>query len=148
LKVAAIPAPAPAATKGDALSRRHADNLSQGRAERRADLDDRSFAADRGAAADRDRRGERFHHGDNRPNHSAVVVDRIHDFGDAVPAGLGREFCDEKGNGNRPDYRHQDHESSPWARRGKEIGVVPHGELPEEQQIVDEPDQITEQDRA
>ena len=44
LKVAAMPAPAPAATRADPLPRRHADDLSQRRAERRANLDDRPFA--------------------------------------------------------------------------------------------------------
>ena len=60
------PGPGAGRDQGDALPRRHADQLAQGRAERRADLDDRSLAPDRGAAADRQRRRQRFRDRDDR----------------------------------------------------------------------------------
>ena len=45
----------------DALPGVHVDQLSQGRPERGANLDDGTLASDRSAGADRERRGERFH---------------------------------------------------------------------------------------
>ena len=68
LKVAAMPAPAPAATSVMRCHGAMRIDLAERRAERRADLDDRPFAADRGAAADRQRRGQRFDHRDDRPD--------------------------------------------------------------------------------
>ena len=68
LKVAAMPAPAPAATSVMRCHGGMRDDLPEGRAERSADLDDRSFAADRGAAADRERRRQRLDDRDDRPD--------------------------------------------------------------------------------
>ena len=134
--------------ENDALPLRHADDLAQGRAERRADLDDRPLAADGRSAADRDRRGERLHDSDDRADHAAIVVNRIHDLGHTVPFRFGSEFGDEEGDADGPDHRHEDHERSPWAGRGEDVGVVADRKLAEEQEIVNQTDQIPENDRA
>ncbi len=64
-----------------------------------------------------------------------------------MPSRFRSEFGDEKSDANRPDDRYQDHERSPRARRGEDVGVVADDELAEEQKIVNEADQIAERDR-
>ena len=103
LKVAAMPAPAPAATRVMRCHGAMLQHLAQGRAERGADLDDRAFAPDRGAAADRESRGERFHRRDHRPDHALLVIDRVHHLGHAVAARLGCEIRDEEGDDHAAD---------------------------------------------
>ena len=55
LKVAAMPPAAPQATSSRIRRSSRRAQLGEGRAQRRADLDDRSLAADRAAAADAQR---------------------------------------------------------------------------------------------
>ena len=148
LKVAAMPAPAPAATRMMRWPIGMRITWPKRRAERRADLDDRSFAADRRAAADRQRRGQRLHHRDDRPDHAALVVDRVHHLGHAVALRLGREIADDEGDADRADHRHQDDPRSPRGRRGEHVGVVVERPMAEEQQVVDEADQLAKDHRA
>ncbi len=124
LKVAAMPAPAPAAIRVMRLPRRHSKDLAQGGAEGGADLDDGALAADRPAAADGQRRSERLDHRDDGPDHALVVIDRIHDLGHAMPLGLRGEMADEEGDAGGAQHRHQDDERAPGARRRVHIGVV------------------------
>ncbi len=132
----------------DPLTGGHPDDLAQGRPERRADLDDRPLAPDRGAATDRDRGGQRFDDGDDRPNDAALVVDRVHHFRHAMALRFRREGRNQEGHANRAHDRDQDDQRAPRALRREEIGVVAHHELSEEQQIVQQPDQVAEGDRA
>ncbi len=143
-----MPAPAPAATRVMRCPWGMRMIWPKVEPKRRADLDDRPLAAHGRSAADRDRRGERLHDGDNGTDHAAVVVDRIHDLGHAVPSCFRGEFGDEEGDADGPDHRHEDHEGSPRARRREDVGVVTDGEVAEEQQVVNETDQIAKRDRA
>ena len=131
LKVAAMPAPAPAATRVMRCAGRHADELAEGRAERRADLDDRSFAPDRGAAADRERRGERLHHGDDRPDHARPCSrSRPSPRARRGPCASGAKLLTRKVTTERADHRHQDDQRPPGARRREQVGVVGEGRWP------------------
>ena len=145
LNVAAMPGPGAGGDQGDALPGRHLDELSEGRAQRRADLDDRPFAADRGAAADRQRRGQRLGDRDDRADAPAIVVDRVHDLGDAVAFRLWREIGDDEGDADCSDGRHQDDPRPPRVRRGEELRIVSERELLQEQHVVDEADQLAEE---
>src|SRR6478672_6500707 len=77
LKVAAMPAPAPAATS---VMRCHdAMRTIWPSVEPMAepiDLDDRTFTANRRAGTDRERRGERLDDGDHGPDQTILVIDR------------------------------------------------------------------------
>jgi hypothetical protein len=108
----------------DALTGRHLDELPESRAERRADLNDRPFAADRGATADRQCRGQRFGDRYDRPDAPAIIVDRVHDLRDAVALRLWREFRDDEGDADGPDDRHQDHPRPPRVERREQAAVV------------------------
>ena len=96
LKVAAMPAPAPAATRMIRCPERHPHYLAEGRPESRADLDDRTFASDRGTAADRDRGGQGFYHGNDRPDHAPFVVNCIHDLRHTVALRFGSKVGNQK----------------------------------------------------
>ena len=72
LNVEAMPAPAPAGDQDDALAHGHADHLPEGRTERGADLDDRTFATNRCTAADRQRGCERLGHRDHGADDAAL----------------------------------------------------------------------------
>ena len=115
LKVAAMPAPAPAATR---VMRWPAGmRMIWPRVEPSAEpiWMIGPSRPDRGAAADGERRGQRFHHRHDRPDHAALVVDRVHHLGHAVALGLRREVADQEGHDDRADHRHQDDPARPRA---------------------------------
>ena len=134
--------------RSDALSHRHADQLSKCRAEGRADLDDRTFSTDRGAAANRQRRGQRLRHRHDRPDHAPVIVDRIHDLGHAVALCLGCEGADDEGHADPAYHRHEDDPRAPGRWRREQVRVVDERDLAKEQQVVHEPDQPAKHHRA
>ena len=148
LKVAAMPAPAPADEQGDLLPGREPDGLREGRAERRADLDDRPLAADRRAAADRQRRGERLDHRHLPANVAALVEDRVHHFGHAVALGLRREAQHQKHDDQAAEDRRQRNQVAEAARRLEQVGVVMDTTAPVVEGVVDEADQGAQDDRA
>jgi hypothetical protein len=153
LKVAAIPAPAPAATReirdqGDALARRHTDNLTQRGAERGTNLDDRAFASDRGATTDRNGGGQGFHQRHYGADHASLVVDRVHHLRHSVALGLRGKIAHQKGHADGTQHRNQDDQRSPRRRCSEHVGVVVDRYLTGEQQIVNEADQIPKQDGA
>ena len=100
------------------------------------------------AAADGDRRRQRFHHRHDRTDNASSIIDRIHDFRDAMPLGLGREIRDQKGHRNGADHGHKDDEGAPGARRHEHLGVVGEREVTEKQEIVNQSDQFAENDGA
>ena len=132
----------------DPLPRRHVNHLAERRAERGADLDDRTFAADRGAGADRQSRRERLDQGDDRPDHAFLVVDRVHHFGHAVALRFRREVGDQERDDEPADDRHQNDEESPRARRREYAGVVSERKEPEKGDVVEQADQRAKGDRA
>ncbi len=148
LKVAAMPAPAPAATS---VMRCHG---SIGRIWPTVEPNEApiwmigTLAADRGAGADGERRGQRFHRRDHRADFAVVVEDRVHHFGHAVAARFGREFG--RPGTPRPCRRSPAPGSPvpPRARRRVDIGVVDDREVAEEEDVVDQADQGAEEDRA
>ena len=123
------------------MPRRHGDELTQRRAKRGADLDDRSFAPDGGAGADRQRRGQRFDQGDDRADHAFLVVDRIHHLRHAVAPRLGGKVDDQEGDDETAYDWHQNDEWAPWARRRKDAGVVSEAEEPVEGDVMEQADQ-------
>ena len=142
------PRPGARRDKRDALPGWHADQLPQGRTQRRADLDDRPLAADRGAAANRQCRRQRLGDRDDRPDAPAIVIDRVHHLGDAVAFRLGRKLRDDKGDADRPNRRHQNDPRPPGVRRGEDAAVVGKAEGPQKEEVVDEADQLAEKERA
>ena len=67
-----------------------------GRAERRADLHNRPFAAGRAAATDTQRRGDDFGDDDARPDAPAAQRDGLHRLRHAVAFGLFRKEFDDR----------------------------------------------------
>ena len=124
LKVDAMPAPAPAATRAIRWPAGMRINLAQRRAERRADLDDRPFPPDRRTAADRDGRGQGFDQRHDGPDHAALVVDRVHHLRDPMALGLGRKIGHQEGHADGAQHRNQDHQRAPRRGRGEDVGVV------------------------
>ena len=124
LNVAAIPAPAPAAISVTRSPVRIGISDAQRRAEGRANLDDRPFASHRPAAADRDRRGQRLDHRDPRSDPALVVVNGVHDLGDAVPFGFGREILDQPRHHQCPGDGHKHHTDAPRAAERMHVGVI------------------------
>ena len=96
LNVAEIPPAAPQATITRSRALAHPHQLPERGGERRADLDDRPLAADRPAAADAQRRRQRLDDRHRRADPPAVLGDREHHLGDAVPARLAREALDQR----------------------------------------------------
>ena len=148
LKVAAMPAPAPAATS---VMRCHgAMRMIWPRVEP-SDEPIWMIGPSRPTAApvpiDK-RRGERFDHRDDRPDHAFLVVDRVHHLGHAVAARFRREIGDQEGDDQAADHRHQNDEGAPRARRREHVGVVVDRELAEESDVVDQADQGAEHDGA
>ena len=133
---------------GDALPRCHADDLPERRAERRADLDDRSFASDRRAGPNRQRGGERFDERHDWSDDTVLVVDCVHNLGHAMAASLWSKIRNEKSDEDAADDGHKDDERAPWTRRSECAGVVIERELAEKGSVVDEPDQGPEHDGA
>ena len=148
LKVAAMPAPAPAATSVMRCQGAILTIWPNDRTERGADLDDRAFAADRGAGADRDGGGERLHRRDDRADHAFLVVDGVHHFRHAMSARFRREIRDQESDDHAAQHGHQDHQRAPGARWRELVGVVAHRKHAEEGDVVDQPDQRAEKDRA
>ena len=114
LKVARDAGSGAGGNQRDALPRRHADHLPERRAERGADLDDRSFASDRRAGADRQRRGERFDQRHDWSDDAVLVVDCVHNLGHAMAARFRCEIRDQKSDEHAADDGHQDDERAPW----------------------------------
>src|ERR1700678_4528036 len=79
LKVAAMPAPAPAASR--VIFCEVESLMACENAQRSADLDDRALAADRSAAADRKRRGQRFDDRHLAADVAVLVEHRVHHLG-------------------------------------------------------------------
>ena len=132
----------------NALPRLHDDELADAGAERRANLDNRPFAADRRAGTDRKCRGDRFDDGDDRPDDAFLVIDRVHDFWDAVAACFRREIRNQRRDHHAADDRRQDDESAPRPGRREYIGVVMKGESAKEKQIMNRGNESAEEYRA
>ena len=148
LKVAAMPAPAPAATR---VMRCHGSiRMSWPSVEPMdgADLDDRAFAANRAAGADRRGGGQRFHQRHLRADDALAIEDCVHHLGHAMALGLWREVGDEKGDDQAADHGHEDHQPAPGLGRGEFVGVVNEREMAEEHRVVNHRDQRAEHDRA
>ena len=111
LKVAAIPAPAPAATSVIFCEVVQPERLRKRRTQRRADLDDRPLAPDRRARADRQRGGQRLDDRDKAANVAAAIEDRVHHLRHAVAFGLRRETPHEKHDDETAEDRRQERSS-------------------------------------
>ena len=124
LKVAEMPPAAPQATRSRIRDSGSRSDLAQGRAERRADLHDRPFAADRAARADAEGRGQRLDDGHLRPDPAAALGDGQHHLRHAMPARFTREEIDQRAVEQAADDRHQHNE--PQAKSGDErFGACP-----------------------
>ena len=132
----------------DLLPGRQPDHLRERRAQRRADLDDRAFAADRRAAADRKRRGQRLDDRDLAADVAALVEDRVHHLGNAVSLGLRRKMLDEVDDDEAADDRREKHPVAEPARRLRDIGIVDEAQPAVIEGVVHEADQRPERDRA
>ncbi len=104
----------------DSLSHGHADHLPEGRTERGADLNDRTFATNRCTRADRQGGCERLGHRDHGADDAATVVDRVHHLGDAVTLRLGCEIADDEGDADCTDDWDQNDQRTPGRRRGEQ----------------------------
>ena len=141
LKVAAMPAPAPAATSVMRCQASSRMNWPMLEPKRRADLNDRSLAPDGRTAADCQRRGERLHGRDHRPDAAFLVEDRVHDFRHAVPACLGRKCPDQENHPHAADDGDENDQRAPRRRRRVDVGVVDEREVTQEKQVVHDRDQ-------
>ena len=70
-----------------------------------------------------------------------VVVDRIHDLGDAVPLGFRGEVLDQIRDGDRADDGDEDDADPPRAGRRVRVGVVSEGEFTQEHYVMNKTDQ-------
>ena len=100
------------------------EQLAGHRADRRADLHDRSLPPDRPARTDANRRGERFDDRDLRADPTAHTVDREHHLWHAVPSRLGREPRDQRTVDQPADDRREHHEPDPQPGHQRVIGVA------------------------
>ena len=110
--------------QSDPLARRHADYLAKRGAERRADLDDRTFPPDRRTAADRDGRSQGFDQRHNGSDDAALVVNGVHHFWDPMAFGLGGKIGHQEGHADGAQHRNQDYQRAPRRGRGKDVCVV------------------------
>ena len=72
------------------------NGLRKSGTQRRADLNDRTFAADRRPTADRKGRGQRFYDRNLAPYIAALVKDSVHHLGNAMALCLGGETLHQK----------------------------------------------------
>ena len=148
LKVAAMPAPAPAESRvifwpGERPSAREKDDPS---AEPIWMIGpSRPTDAPR---PDRKRGGERLDDRDDAANVAALVVDGVHHLRDAVTLGFGREALHEKDDDKAAEDRRQDDPVSEPARPFEDVGVIDDAEDAVEHGVVDEADQRAQRDRA
>ncbi len=120
-----------------------------GRADRRADLDDRALAPDRAAGADAEGRGQGLDDRDPAADAALVAMDGEHHLGHAVPTGLGREAGDQRAVEQAPDHGDdQDHEGA--EQRQVRVAEVPEraGIFVPAEQLGEADDQVAEGDRA
>jgi hypothetical protein len=123
------------------LPPRHPRETAEPGGERRGDLHDRTLAPDRPPAPDRDGRRDRLHDRDDGPDDRFAVIDRVHHLGHAMPLRLRREVLHQKDDEERAEHGCEHDGRPPRARRRVLARVVVHGELPEEEQVVDDGDQ-------
>ena len=112
----------------------------EGRAKRRADLDDRPLAPDGGAAAYRYCRSEGLDQRHCAADIAALVEDRIHHFGDAVPFCLRGKALHKKNDNQASDDRGQQNEVAEPAGALADIGVINEAELAVIRHVVHEGD--------
>ena len=148
LKVAAMPAPAPAESSVIFCPVESPIACEKAEPSADADLDDRPLAADRRARADRQRRGQRLDDRDDAANVAALVVDRVHHLGDAMTLGLGREALHQIDDDEAAEDRREDHPVSEPARPLEDVGVVGDLEHAVEHGVVDEADERPQRHRA
>ena len=124
LKVAAMPAPAPAATS---VMRCHGAMLMICPSVEPIAEPIWMIGPSRPTAApvpiDK-RRRERFDHGDHRADQTLFIIDGIHHLGHAMTAGLRREIGDQEGDDQAADDGDQNDERAPRTRRCEYAGVV------------------------
>ena len=77
-----------------------------------------------------------------------AVIDRVHDFRHAVAARFRGEIGDQESDDEAADHRHQDDERAPRARRREHAGVVVDRKRTEKGDVVNEADQGAEGDGA
>ncbi|OIQ64624.1 hypothetical protein GALL_538250 [mine drainage metagenome] len=65
-----------------------------------------------------------------------------------MPLGLRREGADQEGHGYAAQHGNQDHRRAPEGRRREPVRVVAKRDMPREEEIVHQADQVAEQDRA
>ena len=143
-----MPAPAPAESKVIFCAVEDAHHAAQGRAKRRADLDDRTFAPDRRSRADRQGRSEGFDHGDDSADVAALVEDRVHYFGHAVALGLRSEILHQEHDGEAAQNGRKKDPGAKGAGWVKLVGVVKEGNAMEIGKVIEEGDQPPKHGRA
>ena len=124
LKVAAMPAPAPAATS---VMRCQAAMVINCPAVDPSDDPIWMIGPSRPTAAPcADGKGgsKRLYSGDNRPDDPFLVIDCIHDFGHAVAPSLGGEVLDKKSDNQPAQNWDENHKDAPRARGRVDIGIV------------------------
>ena len=141
LKVAAMPAPAPAAmstTRWRSGMVTHWPSIEPKVAPIWMIGPSRPTEA---AAADGDGRGQGLDDHHHRPDAPVVVVDGVHHLGDAVALGFRCEGLDQPSDRHGADHRHGNHPNPPDVGRGVLVGVVVEGERAQEEEVVKERDQ-------
>ena len=124
LKVAAMPAPAPAATsvmRCQGAMRTICPSVDPSAAPIWMIGPSRPTAA---PVPMEQRRGERFDHRNDRPDQAFAVIDRVHHLRHAVSARFRSEIGDQEGDDQAADDRDENNKRAPRARRGEHAGVV------------------------
>src|ERR1700733_14464070 len=148
LKVAAMPAPAPAAT--NVIRCQGAMRTIRPSVEPIAEpiWMMGPLAPDRGAGANGERRGERLDHRHYRADYAFFVVDGVHDFGDAVAARLRCEIGDQESDNQPADDGHQNDKGARRTWRREHARVVTDREHTEKRCVVNQSDQGAENNGA
>ena len=132
LNVAAIPPPAPQATRMRIRFSGSPGPLAQARCQRGADLHDRSLPADRSAGPDAHGRGDRLDGADLRADPAAVIGNGGHYLRDAVAAGLAGPAVDQRPVDQAPASGddHEERQAQPRQMSARGVALLAEGRVP------------------